>query len=412
MSAGNRSRSLNKLTVTQARSMSKPGRYSDGGGLYLRVLNSGSKSWTLRLKVNGRDREIGLGPYKDVGLADARVLAERHRTDAKSGIDPLSRKTEPAEKTFIECVNDFLKTKESGWTNEKHRAQWYMTLNIYAKPLHKLMVSDIKTPDVLRVLQPIWLSKHETASRLRGRIEAVLDYAKAMDFRTGENPAVWRGNLKLILPHYSKTRNVKHHPALPFDEIKHFYSLLTAREALVARLLEFTILTACRSGEARDATWDEINFQDMTWTVPAERMKMCKEHIVPLSTRAIQILTDLSEYNVDKHVFQHPIRKTPFSSNATRALLQRMGYGHITTHGFRSTFRDWAGDQTNHQRETIENALAHGLKNRAEAAYRRSTALGKRRMLMEDWWNYCAGTISTQIQADPSIPEFRIASNG
>ena len=414
MSLATNSRGLNKLTVTQSRGITKPGRYSDGGGLYLRVLKSGSKSWTLRLKINGRDRELGLGTYKEIGLADARKLAEHHREDARNGIDPLQVKEVVKEPSFIECTKLFLATKESGWKNEKHRAQWHMTLDVYAKPLHNLLVSEITTPDVLKALQPIWLSKQETASRLRGRIEAVLDYAKAMEWRTGENPAVWRGNLKLILPHYSKTRNVKHHPALPFEEIKKFYPLLRSREALVARLLEFTILTAGRSGEARDAVWNEVNLRDMTWTIPAERMKMGKAHTVPLSTRAMQIIEEFKQFNhgPNDYIFQHPTRKTPFSSNATRALLKRMDYGHITTHGFRSTFRDWAGDQSSHQRETIENALAHGLKNRAEAAYRRSTALGKRRMLMEEWCNFCSGTIVTPSLVDPSIPEFPKASNG
>lgn len=230
---------------------------------------------------------------------------------------PIEEKIIP---TFIESTNLFLATKEAGWKNAKHRAQWHMTLNVYAKSLHDLRVPDITTPDVLKVLQPIWLTKQETASRLRGRIEAVLDYAKAMGWRAGENPAVWQGNLKLILPQYSKTRNVKHHPALPFEEMKDFYPILASREALVARLLEFTILTAGRSGEARDARWNEINLEDMTWIIPAERMKMCKEHIVPLSTRAIQILEEIRRYGVGEYIFLHPTRKAPFSTNATRAL--------------------------------------------------------------------------------------------
>lgn len=405
-------RTLNKLTVTQVRSKNKPGRYSDGGGLYLRILKNGAKAWTLRAKIRGVNREIGLGSVKDVSLLQAREKATKYRQEIKTGNDPRESFSQTTTPTFLECFQEFLATKEAGWKNQKHRAQWHMTLNVYAKPLHKLKVSDITTQDVVKILQPIWLSKQETASRLRGRIEAVLDYAKAMEWRTGENPALWRGNLKLILPHYSKTRNVKHHPALQFDDMSSFYSILRAREALVARLLEFTILTACRSGEARDAHWNEINFQEMIWTIPADRMKMGKEHSIPLSTGAMKILEKLQIKNTDDYIFLHPTRKAPFSSNATRALLKRMNFGHVTTHGFRSTFRDWAGDQTNHQRETIENALAHGLKNRAEAAYRRSTALGKRRLLMEDWWNYCLGESLIQFQADPSTLEFRIVSNG
>ena len=365
-------------------------------------------------KKNGKRAEIGIGAYDDFTLVQAREAAQKLRTKVIKGASPKQLRSieETVIPNFLECCEIFMASKETGWKNEKHRAQWHMTLKKYAKPLHHIPVDKIETPDVYKILHPMWLSKHETASRLRGRIEAVLDYGKAMGWRSGENPAVWRGNLKLILPHYSKTRNVKHHPSLPFEELKSFYRLLVSREALVARLLEFIILTACRSGEARDAKWGEINFKEMTWTIPAERMKMCKEHTVPLSTRALQILMDLNKFNSKGYIFIHPTRKIPFSSNATRALLKRMNFGHITTHGFRSTFRDWAGDQTNHQRETIENALAHGLKNRAEAAYRRSTALGKRRILMEEWWNYCNLAKLTPTQVVPSTPLSPIISNG
>ena len=404
----------NKLTVSKARALTKPGRHSDGNGLYLQVRKSGSKYWIFMAKKNGKRAEIGIGAYDDFTLVQAREAAQKLRTKVIKGASPKQLRSieETVIPNFLECCEIFMATKETGWKNEKHRAQWHMTLKKYAKPLHHIPVDKIETPDVYKILHPMWLSKHETASRLRGRIEAVLDYGKAMGWRSGENPAVWRGNLKLILPHYSKTRNVKHHPSLPFEELKSFYRLLVSREALVARLLEFIILTACRSGEARDAKWREINFKEMTWTIPAERMKMCKEHTVPLSTRALQILMDLNKFNSEGYIFIHPTRKIPFSSNATRALLKRMNFGHITTHGFRSTFRDWAGDQTNHQRETIENALAHGLKNRAEAAYRRSTALGKRRILMEEWWNYCNLAKLTPTQVVPSTPLSPIISNG
>ncbi len=311
----------NKLTAKGARSICKPGRHSDGGGLFLRVRKSGFKSWLFMSTKNGKRTELALGDFEVLSLAEARELAVQLRNRLSRGLPlvekPIEEKIIP---TFIESTNLFLATKEAGWKNAKHRAQWHMTLNVYAKSLHDLRIPDITTPDVLKVLQPIWLTKQETASRLRGRIEAVLDYAKAMGWRSGENPAVWRGNLKLILPQYSKTRNVKHHPALPFEEMKDFYPILASREALVARLLEFTILTACRSGEARDASWNEINLEDMTWIIPAERMKMCKEHIVPLSTGSIQILEEIRRYGVGEHIFLHPTRKVPFSTNATRAL--------------------------------------------------------------------------------------------
>jgi len=267
-------KSTNKLTVSTARALTKPGRHSDGNGLYLEVRKSGSKYWIFMAKKNGKRTEIGLGGYADLSLVQARNAAQKLRTKILEGTSPKQLRTIEEVKipNFLECAEIYLETKEIGWKNEKHRAQWHMTLKKYAKPLHHIPVDKIETPDVYKILHPIWLTKHETASRLRGRIEAVLDYGKAMGWRYGENPAVWRGNLKLILPQYSKTRNVKHHPALAFEDMAGFYSLLESREALVARLLEFTILTACRSGEARDATWREINFRDITWTVPAERM--------------------------------------------------------------------------------------------------------------------------------------------
>jgi len=383
-------RSLNKLTTPKANSLTEPGRYSDGGGLYLRVLKNGSKSWTLRLKVNGRNREIGLGAFKGSKLAEVRALARKHKDEAKAGVDPIATKVNAiSAKTFKECIDVFLASKEKGWKSDKHRSQWRMTLNKYGKPLHNLHVDDIKTPDVLKVLEPIWLTKHETASRLRGRIEAVLDYAKAMGWRSGENPAVWRGNLRILLPQYSKAKNIKHHAAVPFEDMPEFIPFLRSRDATTARLLEFIILTAARSGEVRNATFDEVDTNAKTWTIPAERMKMNKEHVVPLSRRALAIILEQAEFRRGNLIFPNPRTQRAFDVNATRMLLKRMECGQFTTHGFRSTFRDWAGDKTMHQRETIEAALAHSLKDKAEAAYRRSSALEKRRKLMQDWADYC-----------------------
>jgi len=270
-----------------------------------------------------------------------------------------------------------------------------------------MSITDIRTPHVLSVLRPMWLSKNETASRLRGRIEAVLDYAKAMGWRSGENPALWRGNLKLLLPQYSRTQNIKHHAALPYEDMQIFMSDLRMREATVARLLEFIILTAARSGEARFSTWDEVNFEKRVWTLSAERMKMSKPHIVSLSNSCCKLLTTIFENSSPQqtdYIFKHPTRNKPFSVNATRSLLKRMRDERLTTHGFRSTFRDWTGDKTYHQRETIEAALAHTIKNKAEAAYRRSTALEKRRSLMQDWDDFCSGKIkSTHITNRPQF---------
>jgi len=403
----------NQLTVSKARGLKKPGRHADGNGLYLKVRKSGSKYWVFMSKKNGKRTEIGLGAFNDITLHEARKMSEKLRVKVSEGtslVQKPSPMTEGYTPSFLRCVDEFLKTKESGWKNHKHRAQWHMTLKKYAKSLHNLDVDKVTTNDVLAILQPMWLTKNETASRLRGRIETVLDYAKVMGWRSGENPAVWRGNLKLLLPGYSKRKNVKHHSALPFEDLPQFYVLLKRREALVGRLLEFIILTACRSGEARMATWHEIDQKNMTWTIPAERMKAGRTHIIPLSSRAVEILNSMYGLSDSSLIFPHPTSGKEFSVNATRALLKRMEYGHVTTHGFRSSFRDWAGDQTHYQRETIEAALAHGVKDQAEAAYRRSTSVGKRRILMEDWLKYISNPEVKQSLAYPSTLQFQRAS--
>lgn len=383
-------RTRNKLTVAKARSITKPGRHSDGDGLYLKVRKSGSKAYVFISKRHGREKEIGLGGFNDISLAAVRDKADELRKALNEG-EPLKGTTETklTTHTFKHCMEYFLESKQQGWTNAKHREQWHNTLNTYAKPLHNKLLTEITTPDIFEILQPIWLTKNETASRLRGRIEAVLDYGRAMGWREGENPAVWRGNLKVLLPAYSKVRNVKHHAALPYTEMPKFMAALLERDATVARMMQFIILNASRSGEVRFATWNEVDFDARTWTVPADRMKMGKEHTVPLSDRAYNLLVHMDAHRFGEHIFSHPTSGKAFSVNGTIMLLKRMDFGKITTHGFRSTFRDWAGDKTMHQRETIEAALAHSLKDRAEAAYRRSSALEKRRMLMQDWADHC-----------------------
>lgn len=382
-------RNIHRLTVAKVRALRKPGRHADGAGLYLRIRKTGSKSWIFQHGKNGKYREIGLGSFDVVTLASARIKAKEIADRAHAGLPLVEVIPEPEKTpTFKICIDRYLTAKECGWKNEKHRAQWHMTLKKYAKPLHSIEVTEIETAHVLSVIEPIWLTKNETASRLRGRIEAVMDYAKAMGWRSGENPACWRGNLKLLLPQYSKARNVKHHAAMSVESIPPFMIELRARDAVVARLLEFIILTAARSGEARFSTWDEIDFDTSIWTVPAERMKMGKKHEVPLSNSAISLLRASQPYSSGDYIFEHPTRKDAFSINATRALLKRMRDERLTTHGFRSTFRDWAGDKTYHQREVIEAALAHRLKDNTEAAYRRSSALEKRRQLMQDWDDY------------------------
>ncbi len=382
-------RAIHKLTVTQVKALRKPGRHSDGGGLYVNVTKTGTKSW-LFMWSNGEGRkEMGLGAFPAITVAKARSKAAEYREAVANGKDPIYERKKLAEPTFLECFEKFIADKEAGWSNHKHRQQWHMTLTRYGRPLHQIKVSQIKTPDVLAVLKPIWTIKYETASRLRGRIEAVLDYAKAMGWRSGENPAIWRGNLKSLLPMPAHTRLVRHHPAMEVKSIPQFMVDLQKRDAFTARLLEFIILTACRTGEAREARWAEFDLENQVWTIPASRMKTSKEHVVPLSSRALEILNERLEFSDGGLVFPNLKNQKACSVNATRSLLHRMGLENITTHGFRSTFRDWAGDETNFQHETIESALAHVIKNKAEAAYRRGNALEKRRKLMQAWADYC-----------------------
>lgn len=276
-------------------------------------------------KKNEREKEFGLGPWDSISLVDVRQLANELRDKVKTG-KPLALaidETKMVIPTFKECMDLFLAAKEQGWKSEKHRAQWRMTLGKYAEPLHKMLLTEITTPDVLRILEPIWLTKHETASRLRGRIEAVLDYGKAMGWRSGENPAFWRGNLRILLPHYSKARNVKQHAALPFEEIPEFMPYLRSREAITARLLEFIILTSARSGEARSATFHEIDVEGKTWIIPKERMKMGREHTVPLCERALKIVADQAEFRSNELIFANPKSRCAFDVNATRNRLSQ-----------------------------------------------------------------------------------------
>ncbi|PHR59894.1 MAG: integrase [Robiginitomaculum sp.] len=397
-------RTIHKLTAAQVKALQNPGRHSDGGGLYINVTKTGTKSWLFIWTNRGRRREMGLGPFPAVSMAHARDKAIGYRQDVANGNDPIQEQKKLAEPNFLGCFKEFLTAKEAGWKNYKHRQQWHMTLMCYGRPLHSIKVSQITTPDVLAVLKPIWVSKHETANRLRGRIEAVLDYAKAMGWRSGENPAVWRGNLKSLLPIPAHTRVVHHHPAMELKSIPQFIVDLQKRDALTARLLEFIILTACRSGEARAALWSEFDLENQVWTVPASRMKTNREHVVPLSRRVLEILNICSEFSDGDLVFPNLKNLKICSVNATRSLLHRMEWKSVTTHGFRSTFRDWAGDETNFQHETIESALSHVIKNKAEAAYRRSNALEKRRKLMQEWSDYCCSKVLATNRSECNSP--------
>jgi integrase len=386
-------RLLNRLSDRAINSTKiNPGRHADGGGLYLVVDRPGGKDaakrWVFLYRKDGRLREMGLGGLLNVPIGKARVEAEKWRTvlgDRASRGDPIAERKRVAGgiPTFGDFADKFLDAKEAGWRNDKHRAQWRMTLTEYAASLRRKPVSEIATEDVLSVLKPIWTEKPETAARLRGRIERVLDAARAAGHRTGENPARWRGHLDHLLAKRQKLSR-GHHAAMPYDEVPAFVVGLRDRPATAARALEFCILTAARSGEALAARWDEIDFDAKLWTVPAGRMKAAREHRVPLSDRAIAILREMEEGRTGEHVFPGQRSRRPLSNMAFEMLLRRVSSPY-TAHGFRSSFRDWAGDKTTFPREVAEAALAHAIGNETEAAYRRSDALEKRRKLMDAW---------------------------
>ena len=378
-------RSLQKLADVYVKSTKlKPGRHSDGGGLYLNVAPGGSKSWVFVWTREKRKREMGLGAYPTVTLTKARARAADCRTAVEDGRDPIAERDKEEEPTFGACVALFLETMEGGWRNAKHRAQWRSTLDNYCVAMTDKRVSTIGTDDVLSALAPIWASKAETASRLRGRIERVLDFARAKGWRTGENPALWRGHLRHVLPARQKLQR-EPHAAMGYADVPAFVARLQGAEAMAARALEFLILTAGRSGEVLEATWSEIDLEAAVWTVPAARMKAGKVHRVPLCERAVAIVRALQETRVSDYVFPGERRARPLSNMALAMLMRRMKADAFTPHGFRSSFRDWAGDCTSFAREVAEAALAHEVGNAVELAYRRSDALMKRRELMDAW---------------------------
>lgn len=370
-----------------------PGRHGDGRGLFLYVKASGARSWVLRYQVQGRRRDLGLGPYPDVSLAMARDRAAEARRLIAKGEDPITKKQQAKPKTFNEAALELIESKRPGWKNAKHAAQWTATLEAYVFPkIGAVQVAKIETADVISTLTPIWAEKPETANRVRQRIEAVIDFATALGIRSGDNPARWRGHLDHLLPKPKKVRAVKHHPALPHAQIADFMSDLAQREGVAARALAFTILTAARSGETRGMTWGEVDLDAKVWTIPSERMKAAKEHRVPLSDAALALLGQRLKGTPDSALVfgseAKPVK--PISDMSMTAVLRRMGRADITVHGFRSTFRDWAGETTGFPREVIEAALAHGIKDKAEAAYARSDLFDKRRQLMQAWANTTA----------------------
>jgi integrase len=391
-------RGIHRLSQSRIAKASARGLYADGGGLYLQVAANGSRSWLFRYARDKRARHVGLGPLHTVDVTEARERARECRRLLHSGTDPLSHKraSEAAAKleaakakTFGECADAYIASHKAGWKNAKHAAQWRSTLDTYAKDLMAVPVQAVDTAAVLRSLDSIWRTKPETASRLRGRIEAVLSFATARQYRTGENPARWKGHLDQLLPARTKVRAVKHHPALAYDEVGAFMRDLRKREALAARALEFLILTAARTGEVIGAQWSEIDLVRCVWTVPAGRMKNEAEHRVPLSRAAVAVLEGMKLFGTDGFVFPGPKRGCGLSNMALLGVLERMGRDDLTAHGFRSTFRDWAAEVAHVANEVAEMALAHTIASKAEAAYRRGDLFEKRTKLMQQWAEYC-----------------------
>lgn len=418
------SKALTPLQVKNA----KPGRHADGEGLYLLVKDTGARSWVFRFMLNGKARDVGLSRCpeaiailqktggEELTLAQARDVAAIYRLKVKAGIDPLVEREETAKRaaaeqqahqaasvTFRAMAETFLEAKEDSWRNSKHRQQWHNTLATYVYPvIGDMVVGEIGTPHVLQVLESIWKDKAETASRVRGRIETILDAAKVRGYRTGENPARWRGHLAQILPMRTKLSR-GHHKAASYSEVPEIIATLRGRRAMAALAMEFTILTAARTGEVIGATWSEVDLDKAIWAVPADRMKAAREHRVPLSPRLLEILAETKKLG-SQFLFPGP-RGGQLSGMAMSMLLRRMNVD-ATVHGFRSSFRDWAAECTGYPHEVCEMALAHTIANKAEAAYRRGDMFEKRRRLMTDWADFCAGNGAAGAEVVP----LRVAS--
>jgi len=396
-----------RITALFVKHSQRPGKYPDGGNLYLQIRkstrnienNAVTKSWLFRYSRFGKDTWLGLGPYPDVTLSAARDLATRERKKMRQGIDPLTdkRARQIAARTahenmlsFAECAELYIESQAPGWSNPKHIEQWRSTLTKLAGPIiGHLPVDQIDTALIMRCLEPIWVTKTETASRLRGRIESVLDWSTVRGYRHGDNPARWRGHLDKLLPRPSQVVRVKHHAALPFTDVGAFMRQIREDTGVASRALEFTILTAARTNEVIQAEWSELNLDRKTWVIPAERMKSNREHRVPLSATAIEALEAVRGRD-RTYVFPGQKRNSHLSNAAMMKALKRLNQTGITVHGFRSTFRDWCAESTNYPADVAEMALAHALRDKTEAAYRRGDLFEKRARLMTDWARYCS----------------------
>jgi len=395
------------LTAAQVEKGTKAGRYGDGAGLYLLVRSRKAKFWLFRYTRGGKMREMGLGTATGraaVKLAEVRAKARQLHAAVREGKDPLAeREAEKAKAqadaakakavamTFAQVADMFLDAHEQGWRNPKHRQQWHNTLRDYVLPaVGDLPVGSVDTGAVVKIIEPLWREKTETASRVRGRIESILDYARARGWRADENAARWRGHLDQLLPQRSKVQRVAHHAALPWRETGAFMQRLRQNSRISARCLEFLILTACRSGEVRGARWDEIDLAHAVWTIPAARMKGGRQQRVPLSEPAMAVLRAMAQFGTEGFVFPGLRPESALSDVALARAVDAAGGNGATVHGMRSTFRDWCAEATNYPRELAEAALAHALKDKVEAAYQRGDVLEKRRRLMAEWAAFCS----------------------
>lgn len=387
------------LAPYQVRRLKAPGLHSVGevAGLYLQIQSESARSWILRVKIGDRRRDFGLGRYPDVTLEQARNRAREMRQQIWQGTDPtvarkaaqdVLRAAEAKRLTFDQAALQCWRARSQEFKNDKHAKQWLNTLRIYVSPsLGNLPVGDIELPHVVKVLEPIWTTKTETATRVRQRIESVLAWATVNQFRSGDNPARWKGNLEHALPKPTKVKKVTHHAALPWQDVGNFMAELRKREGFGARALEFAILTAARSGEVRGATWDEIDFKAKVWTIPGERMKAGKPHRVPLSDPVLKLLKALPRLEGSNYVFP-AVRGGMLSDMSINAVTRRMGVDAVP-HGFRSSFKDWARSCTRYEDEVSELALAHVNSDQTRAAYARDELLPKRERLMQEWAKYC-----------------------
>jgi integrase len=394
-------KTVNKLTAKYIEHKKEPGWYPDGNGLYLQISSTGSKSWVYRYQIKGKERRHGLGSFNSTNSLDrARKEAEFCGQLRKDGIDPIDYKNEISLKndlakaksiTFKECAIAYIESHKHGWKNKKHESQWRNTMETYAYPvIGNLPVQSVDIDLIMKIIEPIWYDKTETASRIRQRIENILDWATVRKFRTGDNPALWRGRIDKLLPKRNKVQKPKHFAAMDYRDLPEYFQTVRKKDTIASKALAFTILTATRNGEARAATRSEIDDKATAWVIPDNRMKADREHRVPLSKEALAVIKEVDPFKkvADDFLFPGNVKGKPINEAALMKLLKQT-HPTLTIHGFRSTFRDWCAEQTSYPREVAEAALAHTLKDKTEAAYQRGDMFDKRRKLMESWADYC-----------------------